>query len=150
MLTVHSPRGRTPTLVNYDDADVGGYGSSDDDSDRSYFSPSGVRFAAYGGVALAAAADEPEDDKPSGRSDDDDDDDDSGLPKPFTSSLPSSSRSLVPSHRGRSGDSHHGGDRDDGALHVGTSWSQTGDVWWTSASGDHHEIAFGDSPACHE
>ena len=100
-------------------------------------------------LALAAAADEPEDDKPSSR-DDDDDDDDSGLPKPFTSSPPSSSRSLVPSRsEGRSGDSHHGGDRDD-VTHVGTSWSQTGDMWWTSASGDHHEIAFDDSSARHD
>ena len=36
-----------------------------------------------------------------------------------------------------SGGAHH-----NDITHVGTSWSQTGDVWWTSASGDHHEIAY--------
>ena len=91
-------------------------------------------------MALAAAH-EPEDDKPDvdykrHMPEVDDGSDESGLPKPLTSSPPSSRRS-TPS---RSGDSHHGGvatNRHNGITHVGTSWSQTGagDVWWTSASG---------------
>jgi len=100
--------GRTPTLIHDDNGDLGDYGISDDDNDRSCFSPPGAHFTAYGGLALAAAADEPEDDKPSGC--DDDDDDESGLPKPLTSSPPSSRRSIVTRRsEGRSGDSHHGG-----------------------------------------
>ena len=134
--------GRTLTFV---DDDHGDYGSSDDDNDsRSCLTPhSHLDLEYYSDMALAAAANEPEDDKP------DDDDykrhmpevvdgsDESGLPKPLTSSPPSSRRSTD-----RSGDSHHGGAHHNDITHVGTSWSQTGDVWWTSASGDHHEIAY--------
>ena len=139
----------TPTLVDDDSDDADGYADDDDDGSRSCLTPhSHLDLEYYSEMALAAAADdEPEDDKP------DDDDykrhmpevvdgsDESGLPKPLTSSPPSSRRS-TPS---RSGDSHHGGvatDRHNDITHVGTSWSQTGDVWWTSASGDHHEIVY--------
>ena len=46
----------------------------------------------------------------------------------------------------RRGDSHHGGDHHEDLTHIGTSWSQTGDVWWWSSTSDeHHEIAFDDS-----
>ena len=114
--------GRTPTLVDDGNGDLGNYGISDDDG-RSCFSPPGAHFAAYGGLALAAAADEPEDDKPSGC--DDDDDDESGLPKPFTRSPPSSRRSTPSRCEGRTGDSHHGGDCHNDSTHAGTSWSQT-------------------------
>ena len=135
----------TPTLVDDDSDDADGYADDDDDGSRSCLTPhSHLDLEYYSEMALAAAADdEPEDDKP------DDDDykrhmpevvdgsDESGLPKPLTSSPPSSRRSTD-----RSGDSHHGGAHHNDITHVGTSWSQTGDVWWTSASGDHHEIAY--------
>ena len=84
-------------------------------------------------MALAAAH-EPEDDKPD---DDykrhmpevDDGSDESGLPKPLTSSPPSSRRSTPSRSEGRSGDLHHGGDRHNDITTYGASWPQAGGVW---------------------
>ena len=39
-----------------------------------------------------------------------------------------------------SGDSNHEGDDHNGIIQIGTSWSQTGEVWRLSAPGDHHIV----------
>ena len=114
---------------------------------RSCFTPMDPHLAYYSELALAAgAADEPE-----GIKTGDDDElsiSDNGLPKPLSSSPPppnSNHGGVQSPSASRSGDSHHGGD----LTRIGTSWSQTGDVWWSSAVDDHHEIYYDDSPYDH-
>ena len=120
---------RTPTPDDSYHGDLGGYGSSDDDNDRSCFFPPGAHFERYKEYAHEAHKTFEPDLKGQMLMDSIISVNDDGTPKPLSS----------PSTR-----SNHGGAQSPSAssaepTRVGTTWSQTGGVWW-SASEEHNEM----------